>query len=133
DFFRMDAGGSTNFPDVVSQIVIRNNTFNQVCNGNNRRILYIRLASHSISFTKNVLANTEGYYTNQGATTITVLSQNNYFNAPNFMGSTQSNAQNDTGDFTTHDPGFADAANGDFTVSNEELKLRSIGDPRWLQ
>jgi hypothetical protein len=31
------------------------------------------------------------------------------------------------------DPGFADAANGDFTVSNEEIKYRGAGDPRWIK
>lgn len=133
DFFRMDAGGSTNFPGVKSTITIRNNTFNNVSNGNSRRILYIRLALHEISFTKNILANTEGYYTNQAATTILEMSKNNYFNAPNFTGSTQSNAKNDNGDYTTLNPNFTNPASGDFTVNNDDLKFQMIGDPRWLK
>ncbi len=34
---------------------------------------------------------------------------------------------------TELDPGFVDAANGDFTVTNLNLKDRKVGDPRWLQ
>lgn len=134
DFFRMDAGGSTNFPGVKSIITIRNNTFHNVSNGNNRRILYIRLASHEIYFEKNILSNTEGYYSNQASTTITKFDRNNYFNAPNFTGSTQSGAKNDaSGTHTNYDPGYTNAAAGNFKVSHEELKFQGIGDSRWLK
>src|SRR5690606_5867141 len=131
DLFRMDAGGSNTDPNVTSIITIRNNTFNQVCDGTSRRVLYIRLAKNEITFTKNIIANTQGYYSNQSATNITSMSDNNYFNAPNFTASTTSNAKNDTGVFTTEDPGFANPAEGDFTISNENLKFNQIGDPRW--
>lgn len=133
DFFRMDAPGSTNFPAVTSIITIRNNTFNKVSDGTSRRVLYIRLANHEITFTKNILANTQGYYTNQASTKIKTMADNNYFNAPNFTASTTSNAQNDKGVYTTLDPGFANQANGDFSISNEELKFNQIGDPRWIK
>lgn len=134
DFFRMDAGGSTNFPDVKSIITIRNNTFNNVSNGNNRRILYIRLASHEISFEKNILSNTEGYFSNQASTNIVKFDKNNYFNAPNFTGSTQSGAKNDaSGTHTNYDPGYANVNEGNFKVSHEELKFQEIGDTRWLR
>lgn len=133
DFFRMDAGGSTNFPGIKSVITINNNTFNNICNGSSRRVLYIRLSSHEITFNKNILSNTDGYYTNQAATTIKEMSKNNYFNAPNFTGSTVSGSKNDTGDFTKLDPGYANPGAGIFTVSNIDLKSAGVGDPRWLQ
>lgn len=131
DFFRMDAGGSNNFPEVNSIINISNNTFNKVSDNSGKRILYIRLKTHEITFNKNILANTAGYYTNQDATTIKEMEKNNYFNAPNFTGSTQSKAQNDAGTYTQLDPGFKDADKGDFTLSNEDLKYNQIGDQRW--
>lgn len=131
DGFRMDAGGSTAFPGVKSIINISNNTFNNVCNGSSRRILYIRLANHEITFNKNILSNTAGYYTNQAATTIVNMKDNNYFNAPNFTASTQANAKNDAGIYTLLNPGFADEANGNFTLSNEDLIYYGIGDQRW--
>ncbi len=132
DFFRMDAGGSTNFPGQQSVLNISNNTFNNVSNGSTRRLLYIRLANHQINFTKNIIANTEGYYSNQTATTITTMANNNYFNAPNFTASTTAGAKNDTGTFTTLNPGFANPANGNFTLSNADLRTNQIGDPRWF-
>jgi len=133
DFFRMDAGGSTNFPGVASIINISNNTFNKVCDGTSRRILYIRLASNQITFNRNILANTLGYYTNQAATNIVAMSNNNYWNAPNFTASTTSNAKNDTGTYTTLDPGFANPDAGNFKVTNTTLIENNIGDPRWLK
>src|SRR5690606_4786494 len=78
DFFRMDNGGSSNFPSVKSIITIQSNTFYKVSNSNSKRILYIRLANHEIHFTKNLIAETQGYYTNQNSTTITTLANNNY-------------------------------------------------------
>jgi hypothetical protein len=133
DLFRMDSGGSDNFPGVKSVITISNNTFNKVCDNTGKRILYIRLGDNEITFTKNIIANTQGYYTNQSSTTIKTMSDNNYFNAPNFTASTNSGAQNDTGTYTTLDPGFANPDNGDFTISNDELKFQQIGDPRWIK
>lgn len=134
DFFRMDDNGSTNFPGIKSVVTIENNTFYNVTNNSGKRILYIRLkGNNEIHFNKNILAATAGYYSNQTSTKIVEMIDNNYFNAPNFTASTVDKAINDKGNFTTLDPGFKDAANGDFTVSNETLKDNNIGDPRWLK
>lgn len=133
DFFRMDAGGSTNFPGETSVITVTNNTFNNVATGT-KRIFYVRLASHAITCNKNIFANTEAYYTNQSATTIVEMLDNNYHNAPNFISSTITGAQHDPGvSYYTYDPGFVDPANGDFTVTSEDVNIYQIGDPRWLQ
>ncbi|PRD53745.1 DUF4957 domain-containing protein [Sphingobacterium gobiense] len=131
DLFRMDSDGSTNFPGVSSQVTISQNTFYNVVSNNSRRYLYIRHANHSISFTKNLIVGSEGYYTNQGATTITALSGNNYHNAPNFTASSVSNAQNDTGNYTSLNPEFTNPEEGDFTVNNLDLKLNGVGAARW--
>lgn len=79
-----------------------------------------------------MVTNTQGYHTNQASTNIVKFDKNNYFNAPNFKGSTQSGAKNDPSG-TTLDPGYTNAAGGNFKVSNEELRFQGIGDPRWLQ
>jgi hypothetical protein len=129
----MDVGGSNNFSEIKSIITITNNTFNNVSSGSNgRRMLYIRLASHEITFNKNIIANSLGIYTNQSATTVVELKNNNYFNAPNYLitGSVKDIPAND---YTEHNPGFADPANGNFTVSNSTLSSERIGDPRWLK
>ena len=131
DLFRMDAGGSDNFGSMESKITITQNTFYNTINNNGKRYLYIRLANNSISFTKNLIVASEGYYANQSATNITELSGNNYHNAPNFTASSVSNAQNDTGNYTSLNPEFTDPENGDFTVNNLDLKLNGIGAARW--
>lgn len=134
DFFRMDAPGSTNFPTVTSIITVANNTFNAICNGTSTRIFYVRLAKHEIYFTKNIVANSAGIIANQAATIIVPANfvANNYFNAPSYMaGSTATTPKYDTGSFTQLNPGFVAAADGNFTLTNENLKLNGIGDPRW--
>jgi len=133
DFFRMDAGGSTNFPAITSVITISNNTFYAISGASGNRLLYIRLAKHEIYFSKNIVANANGLLTNQPATTIVAanFTANNYYNAPGYTGSTATNAKNDTGSFTLLNPGFAAPDSGNFTLSNEDLKFNGIGDPRW--
>src|SRR5690606_15148450 len=87
DLFRMDAGGSTNFPGITSKIYIEQNTFHKILDGNSRRMLYVRLASHQIYFNKNIVSESLGLHSNQATTTITQMQQNNYFNSPNYTGS----------------------------------------------
>lgn len=134
DFFRMDAGGSTNFPAITSVITVSNNTFNAVANTAAGRLLYIRLAKHEIYFSKNIVANSGGILTNQASTNIVGanFTANNYFNAPTYIsGSATANAKYDTGTSTTLNPGFTNAATGNFTINNTDLKTNGIGDVRW--
>ena len=131
DLFRMDAGGSTNFPGITSKIYIEQNTFHKILDGNSRRMLYIRLASHQIYFNKNIVSESLGLHSNQPATTITQMQQNNYFNSANYTSSTASNAKNDTGNFTLLNPQFTNSNGGNFTIGNLDLKLNEIGAARW--
>lgn len=126
DFFRMDSGGANNFTSVTSAITISNNTLNNVSNGSNRRILYIRLGEQGqITFTHNVISNTEGYYTNQSTTNIVKMEKNNYFNASGFYSSAVEKAYNDAlGNYTSLDPGYKDG----FTITNEDLIRENIGN-----
>ena len=61
-------------------------------------------------------------------------SMNYYHNSPNLWDATNG-AYTDPSkcSATELDPQFTDAANGDFTVGNAELKDIGIGDPRWLK
>lgn len=133
DLFRMDAGGSTNFPSATSIISIQNNTFNNNLNTATNRYLYIRLTTCEITFSKNIIANSLGIYSNQAITNtnLKALDKNNYFQAPTML-----SAPGTTGggtNSTSLDPGFANAAAGNFTISNATLKQGGIGDPRWIQ
>jgi hypothetical protein len=131
DFFRMDAGGSTNFPGVTSKLYIENNLFYKVVDGSSRRLLYVRLASHQIHFNKNIVAESAGIHTNQASTTLTEMKENNYYNAPTFTSGTVSNAKYDTGNFTSLNPQFTNAAQANFTIGNLDLKLNNVGPARW--
>lgn len=129
DLFRMD--GTTNFPGTTSIITIRTNTFYKALSKASGRYLYIRLPLNQITFAKNIISDSDNYYTNQASTTLTSVTENNYFNAPNFTASTAANARNDTGTFTTLNPGFTNAAAGNFTISQSDLRANAVGDPRW--
>ncbi len=132
DFFRMDAGGSTNFPAENSIITIENNTFYNVSNTAGKRIAYVRLATHEISFKKNIFAETVALYSNQSTTNVVIFDKNNYFNAPNFLDS-EAKVYDVGSSYTTVNPGFANPSKGDFTISHEDLKYDQIGDPRWIK
>lgn len=54
-----------------------------------------------------------------------------YFNSPNLWTNSH---KDDYASFATEaDPGFKDAANGNFTISNEDLIDKKVGDPRWYK
>lgn len=59
-----------------------------------------------------------------------VYSNNNIFNCNNLLVGLYTTAAEVSA--TEIDPGFADAANGVFTVTNQTIIDNSIGDPRWL-
>ena len=56
-------------------------------------------------------------------------SNNYYYNCPNLWASLYKDDHSAVA--TEADPGFADAANGDFTISNEDMIYYQVGDPRW--
>lgn len=56
---------------------------------------------------------------------------NYYFNCPNLWGN--AHADDHASVATEADPKFADAAGGDFTLGNEDLTYRNVGDPRWMK
>lgn len=133
DIFRMDGVGSTNFPGETTILYIGNNTFYNIVTlpATTRRILYIRLASHEITVSKNIFAETLANYSNQSLTLPVTFNSNNYHNAPKLYDNTFT--VHDAGNYTTYNPGFVNPATGDFTVTNEDLIFTGIGDPRWLQ
>jgi len=63
------------------------------------------------------------------------LDNNVYFNTENLI-SAGASADATITWFDTQgtvlDPKFKDAANGDFTIDNDNVKDKKVGDPRWL-
>lgn len=122
--FRIDNSG-TDFNGQPITITVTNNTFYNV-SGTGNAIVYVRRAPHTVDFSKNIVASTLALITATGgnATTFTTFANNNFYNTANITA---------TGTNTSLNPGFADPANGNFTISQEDLRFNQIGDPRWIQ
>lgn len=56
---------------------------------------------------------------------------NYWYNSPNLWGGLY--ATDNASVATEADPGFVDAENGDFTITNEDMIYYEVGDTRWLQ
>jgi len=119
-------------------IICENNTFYNVGSaGVAYRMFYVRSAGNTVSFKNNLVANfsnTRGF-SNQAQTNTPVFGNNAYFNCKNLTslvdGNTESVKFFDTdGRIVENDP-FKDAANGDFTLTNEDLIYYQVGAPRW--
>lgn len=134
DFIRLD-NSAANFPGSESKVLIDRCTFYQVSNA--RRILYVRFNANSSTVTNTLFAGADGtytgYYSNQAGTTQPVCNNNNYFNAPAFLGGVTNGKFDTSGTHKTLDPGFVNAATGNFKVTNQDIIFEGIGDPRWLQ
>lgn len=131
DFIRYD-DKSGDFPGIYPVILVDHNTLYGVSNSSSRRLLYVRFKENKITFTNNIVAETATIFTNQNNTDpSTVFGGNNYFNAPNLFSKSGSASKFHDDAATEEDPGFKDPETGDFTLSNEVLKAKGIGDPRW--
>lgn len=133
DFVRIDAAAGFSGTGLNSNVLIDHCTIYGVSNTQDR-ILYVRFVTNTLTVQNTLIAATDGYYTNQTSSSQPTCSNNNYFNAAGFYTPAYvTNAKIDvSGNHRTLDPGFVDAANGDFTVTNQTLIDNNIGDPRWL-
>lgn len=134
DFIRLDNSSSA-FPASKSTVLIDKCTFYNV--SDSRRILYVRFFENETTVSNTIFAGADetysAYYSNQSSTSPPTFNNNNYWNASSFLSGEISNGVFDTsGTHTTHDPGFADPENGDFTISNDDLIFGGVGDPRWI-
>ena len=137
DFIRMDdASGSVSAKPVIT---VDHNTLYNVGNGNaNYRLLYVRFAGNVINWTNNVVAGTNNKrgFSNQKSTGIPTFKNNFYFNTVNLVSAGSTADATITffdaeGTEVAADP-FKDAANFDFTITDEKIKDKEAGDPRWL-
>lgn len=130
DFIRMDAVAA--ITGSTSKVLIESCTINNPGMIATNRLLYVRFASNECTVKNTLFSNTAAIYSsNQAGTTLPTFSNNNYFNSPGFKDTTiPSNKVDAAG--TTLDPGFTNAAGGNFKVSNQTLIDSRVGDPRWL-
>lgn len=137
DFVRVDAAGLSG-TGLKTNVLIEGCTLYNVSNSTvaagaaGKRILYLRFVSNSSAVRNTIIAGTAAVYNNNIATELPIFADNNYFEAVNFKDSAIKDNRIDIG-ATTLNPGFANAATGDFTISNQSLKDKKIGDPRWIK
>ncbi len=130
EFIRLDNAGTSN-GNATTNVLVEKNTINACSIG--RKFLYIRFNANVITVSNNIFADMPAtVYTNKAETSQPTFSGNNYYNS---SGLTTSNGYvyDNTTTFTELDPGFANAANLDFTISNQTLKDNAVGDPRWIK
>lgn len=132
-FIRYD-DGSPNFPGATPVITVDHCTIDGVSNPSDKGMLYVRFKGHSITFTNNLVSNmsdcTTGF-SNQSSTNKPTFANNNYFNTKNLKSNDGGEAKFFDEQGTILDPQYKDAANGDFTLRNEDLIYNQVGDPRW--
>jgi hypothetical protein len=133
DFLRFDNAGASNNTGLTINILIDSCTLYACSNKDDRRILYVRFVSNDVTVRNTLIAETEseGYADRDGIDESPTFNNNNYFNAEGFYNANQHTY--DDGNYTTLDPGFEDAAFGNFTVTNQTLLDNAVGDPRWRQ
>ena len=132
DFLRLDEAGTTTGTGLTITILIDRVTIYASSDGSSKRILYVRYQDNEITVKNTIIADTEGLYSNQSKTDPNPdFDKNNYFNAPRFYDDSKT-VYDGSGTYFTLDPGFANPAEGDFTISNQTLIDNNVGDPRWI-
>jgi hypothetical protein len=139
DFIRLDAAAGLSGTGKTSVVLIDHCTIyasaNNPTDATKPRLVYVRFAANTLDIRHTLIAATNGLYTNQSASSQPACGNNNYFTAVGFHTDAYvTGAKIDvSGDYTTLDPGFANAAEGDFKLTNQDLIDRAVGDPRWRQ
>ena len=132
DFVRVDAASGFSGTGLTTNVLIDGCTLYNVSSGvAGKRILYIRFVSNASTVKNSIFANTIAIYSNQATTSSPTFQNNNYFGADGLI--TTNTKYDSSTSLTTLDPGFTNAASGDFTISNQTLKDNLIGDPRWIK
>nr|WP_294929893.1 DUF5123 domain-containing protein [uncultured Flavobacterium sp.] len=131
DFIRLDP--VTTITGETSTVLVESCTINCPGMTASNRFMYVRFADNLPTVKNTLFSNTAAIYaSNQGGTKLPTFSNNNYFNSPNFQSTTIASNKADTAG-TALDPGFTNAAEGDFTISNQTLIDNKVGDPQWIK
>lgn len=133
DFIRMDAATGLSGTSLTSNVLIDGCTIYGSTMLATNRIFYIRFLNNVLAVRNSLFASTAALYSNQAATATAAYSNNNYFNTTNLNLASPASPVKSDASGKALDPGFTNAATGDFTISNQTLKDNLIGDPRWIK
>lgn len=108
-----------------------------------KRLMYVRYPGAKVTMKSNLIMNFSGYLNDQKyiETENITVSNNRYYKAEkagiiNYkINDVATNVFTDPNCVKEKfvDPAFKDEANGDFTITNEDLIIDKVGDPRWLK
>lgn len=136
DVFRADDASAS--VSAKMQTTVDKCTFYNVGNGGaNYRFFYLRFKGNTNTFTNNVVANfiNKRGFANSSAVGVPTFSNNYYLGCQNLTSLTEGNTEAvsffDTEGTILETTPFKDAANGDFTITDEVLQSKQFGDPRW--
>lgn len=134
DFFRIDDAGTSTQSGFTCNIVLESCTIYACSNSSSRRLMYVRFQDNKITVNNTLISDTasEGYSDQSRTDPNPTFFNNNYWNADGFFNSAQT-ISDQSGTYTVLNPGYVDAANGDFTITNQTLIDNAVGDPRWRQ
>lgn len=134
DFFRIDDSGTSTQSGLTCNIVLDSSTIYACSNSSSKRLMYVRFQDNKITVKNTLITDTdsEGYSDQSRTDPNPTFLNNNYWNADGFFNSSQT-ISDQSGTNTVLDPGYVDAANGDFTITNQTLLDNAVGDPRWRQ
>jgi hypothetical protein len=132
DFIRLDDAGTSTKTGLTCNVLLENCTLYGVSDSSSKRVFYVRFQSNKITSKNNLITDTssEGYSDQSRTDPNPTFNNNNYFNAPGFFNASQK-VYDGSGTHLELDPGFTDVASGDFTITNQTLIDKTIGDPRW--
>ncbi|HEX8017251.1 MAG TPA: DUF5123 domain-containing protein, partial [Flavobacterium sp.] len=141
DFIRLDGAPNTlTATGLTTNVLINSCTLYKVCTTvASKRILYLRFGTNASTVKNTLITDTAtALFSNQNATstptTPPTFLGNNYYNASLlYTVGAAAITIDKSGTYTSLDPGYANAATGDFTISNQTLIDNKVGDPRWIK
>lgn len=132
-FIRYD-DASSNFPGVTPTIKVDHCTLYGVSSKSDKGIFYVRFKGNKITLTNTIVAKTDAILASNNATDANAtFGGNNFFNAPNLFSATGSGSKFYDDSAESEDPGFINPDSGNFTITNELLKIKGAGDSRWIK
>ena len=132
DFIRLDDAGTSTQAGLTCNILLDSCTIYACSNSSSKRLLYVRFQANVITVQNTLITdtNSEGFSDQSRTDPNPTFNNNNYFNADGFFNTSQV-IYDTSGNYTVLDPGYVDALNGDFTITNQTLLDNQVGDPRW--
>lgn len=131
DFIRIDNAGTSAGTGLTCNVLLENSTLYMCANSSSKRIVYVRFDKNEIEIRNTLITDSPDIdaISDRDETDVNIIFENNnYFNAPALTDSSEKRYDPTA---TTLDPGFVDAASGDFTITNQTLIDNAVGDPRW--